>query len=168
MITLSNSLSFVRAPLALLFCQESPTVRIFAVILAIITDSVDGYIARRSKSVSRFGAILDPVMDKFFVLFSVSVLLGEGRIAPMEMVAMLSRDFAILIYCALMFACGRWKEITIRACRWGKISTSLQFLVLIALCLNVEIPLYFYGLFVGMGTLVFLELIQRSERTSIA
>ena len=31
------------------------------------TDSIDGYIARRSKSVSRFGAILDPAMDKFFV-----------------------------------------------------------------------------------------------------
>ncbi|HSX26315.1 MAG TPA: CDP-alcohol phosphatidyltransferase family protein [Chlamydiales bacterium] len=168
MITVSNSLSFVRVPLAFLFLQENQTLRILAIILAMVTDSIDGYLARRSQSVSRFGAILDPAVDKFFVYFAMWVLFLEGKIVPWEMVAMLSRDFFVCLHGLLMLATGRWKNIVFRAIRWGKVTTALQFIILLALILNLAIPWYLYAAFVAMGWLAFLELFQIVETKSPA
>ena len=165
MLSASNSLSFIRAPLAFLFLQESPTLRITAIILAMITDSIDGYLARRSQSVSRFGAILDPAMDKFFVYFALTVLFIEHRMAPWEMAAMLSRDFFLFLYGFFMIAAGRWKKIVFRAIRWGKVTTALQFIVLIGLVWGVSFSWYIFAGFVVMGWLAFLELFQARPST---
>jgi CDP-diacylglycerol--glycerol-3-phosphate 3-phosphatidyltransferase len=160
MLTASNSLSFVRAPLAFLFLQENSTLRILAVVLAMITDSIDGYLARRSQSVSRFGAILDPVMDKFFVYFAMTVLFSEDKMGQWETAAMLSRDFFLCLYGLLITAAGRWKTLVFRAIKWGKVTTALQFIVLIGLVLGVTFPWYIYASFIVMGGLAFLELFQ--------
>ncbi len=144
MLTASNSLSFIRAPLAFLFLQDNCTLRIIAILLAMITDSIDGYLARRSQSVSRFGAILDPAMDKFFVYFAMAALFLETRISPWEMGAMLSRDFFLLLYGMVMVAAGRWKTIVFRAIRWGKVTTALQFIVLVGVVLDITFPWYIF------------------------
>lgn len=166
MLTASNSLSFIRAPLAFLFLQDNSTLRIIAIILAMITDCIDGYLARRSQSVTRFGAILDPTMDKFFVYFAMVVFFIEHKIAPWEMAAMLSRDFFLCLYGFFMLATGRWKTIVFRAIRWGKVTTALQFIILIGLVFGLAFPWYVYGAFIAMGWLAFLELFQ--VRTSTA
>ena len=160
MFTISNSLSFIRGPLALLFLQENTTLRIIAILLAMITDSVDGYLARRNHSASRFGAILDPAMDKFFVYFVLGVFYCEGRVTPLEMSAMLSRDMFLILYGFVMLICGRVKSIEIRAIRWGKVTTALQFLVLIALCVQIAIPKVIDVLFFVIGILAFIELLR--------
>lgn len=168
MITISNILSVIRAPLALLFLQESPSIRLLAILFAMITDSIDGYFARRSRSVSRFGAILDPSMDKFFVYFALSILFLEGRIETFELIAMLSRDFALCLYGAAMLATGRWKSIVFRAIRWGKITTALQFLILMAFVIHLTLPWYIFATLILMGWLALLELFQLPQRTSPA
>jgi CDP-diacylglycerol--glycerol-3-phosphate 3-phosphatidyltransferase len=165
MFTASNSLSFVRAPLALLFLQESHTLRILAVILAMITDSIDGYLARRNQSTSKLGAILDPAMDKFFVYFALTVLFFEGKLALWEMMAMLSRDFFLCLYTLLIVMKGHWNTLIFQAIRWGKVATALQFIVLIGLLLDFQIPWYVFGSFVAMGWFAFLELFQRRTST---
>ena len=166
MLTASNSLSFVRAPLAFLFLQENPTLRLTAILLAMITDSVDGYLARRSQSVSRFGAILDPSMDKFFVYFAMTVLFLESKLGVFEMATMLSRDAFLCAYGLIMLATSRWKTVVFRAIRWGKVTTALQFIVLIAVVLGVSFPWYFFVMFVVMGWLAFLELFQIKTSTA--
>jgi phosphatidylglycerophosphate synthase len=166
MLTLSNGLSFVRAPLALVFLHPSPTLRLIAIALAMITDSIDGYVARRSQSVSRFGAILDPAMDKFFVYFALTALFLEAKIAPLEMVAFISRDFFLFLYASVMLAIGRWKTVVFRAIRWGKVTTALQFVVLMGLVIGVPFPWYLYATFIVMGWFAFLELFRTSDPTS--
>lgn len=163
MLTISNSLSFLRAPLAFLFLQADPTLRVFAVVLAMLTDSIDGYLARKTQSASRFGAILDPAMDKFFVYFALSVLFFEGHIALWQAAAMLSRDMFLCLYGMIMLATSRWKTIVFRAIRWGKVTTALQFLVLIGLVFQKSFPWYLYLTFFCLGTLAFLELLQSKE-----
>ena len=160
MITISNSLSFLRAPLALAFLQTSPFIRFLAIVLAMLSDCVDGYLARRSQSTSRFGAILDPAMDKFFVYFALTALYFEGTISSWEAIAMLSRDFFLCIYGLFKLATGRWKTIIFRAIRWGKITTALQFLILIGLTFEISFSWALYGTFFLMGALAFLELYQ--------
>jgi CDP-diacylglycerol--glycerol-3-phosphate 3-phosphatidyltransferase len=167
MITISNGLSFIRAPLALLFWQENPTVRFIAIILAMFTDCVDGYLARRNKSTSQFGAILDPTMDKFFVYFVLSVFFVEGKIGLYELITMLSRDLFLCLYGLLMAATGRWKTIIFRAIRWGKVTTALQFVVLMGLTASITFPWYIYVSFIVMGWLAFLELAPSFRRARI-
>jgi len=168
MLTLSNGLSFFRAPLALLFLQENPSWRLAAVFLAMLTDSIDGYLARRNRSTSRFGAILDPAMDKFFVFFSLGALFLEGKIASWQIATMLSRDFFLCLYGLYMVTAGKWKNIVFKAIRWGKATTALQFIILIGMIFDIPIPWYTFFAFIAMGWLAFVELFQISRRTSPA
>lgn len=160
MLNLSNSLSFLRAPLALLFLVENTPLRLLAIVLAMITDSIDGYLARRYRSTSQFGAILDPAMDKFFVFFALGVLFMESKLELWQIAAMLSRDVSLCLFGIYLSLSGHWNAYQCKAIRWGKITTGLQFLVLIGLALNLILPWYIYLLFVVFGSLAFVELCQ--------
>jgi CDP-diacylglycerol---glycerol-3-phosphate 3-phosphatidyltransferase len=163
LLTLSNSLSFFRAPLAFLFLAESVPLRLLAIALAMITDSVDGYLARKNKTAGRFGAILDPAMDKFFVTFALCVLYFEAKLALLQAIALLSRDCFLVLYGLFVAIFGRWRAIELRAIRWGKITTALQFIALMGLAIGIDFPWTMYGCFIGMGFMAFLELLQLSN-----
>ncbi len=156
--SLSNCLSFSRLPLAFLFLFENTTIRISAIILAMITDSIDGYFARRSKTTSRFGAVLDPAMDKFFVYFVLGVFLLDKQIEPWQACAMISRDFALCAFGIYLFISQKWRQYEIKPVSWGKITTAMQFLVLIGLTAGYVFPWYIYGLFIIAGALTLCEL----------
>jgi CDP-diacylglycerol---glycerol-3-phosphate 3-phosphatidyltransferase len=158
MLTLSNTLSFLRAPLALLFLVDDVRLRVAAILLAAFTDSIDGYLARRSKSTSRFGAVLDPVMDKFFVYFVLSILLFEQKILVWEALAMLSRDFFLCVFGIYLLIAAKWRGYVVKAIRWGKITTALQFLILLSLSMGLPFPWYTYLAFILFGALAFVEL----------
>ncbi len=166
MFTLSNCLTFARFPLAFLFAYGSPMARLWAVLLAMFTDSIDGFIARRSHTATRFGAVLDPVMDKFFVYVCLTVLLMESYLAPWQACAMVSRDVALFLFAIYLTALRKWKNYPFRSILWGKISTAVQFMTLIALVLNVSIPTAFYTIFIVMGIFALYELFT-AERITI-
>jgi len=168
MFTVSNGLSFARFPLAFLFMFGSPNLRVVAIFLAMITDSIDGYFARRSNSVSRFGIILDPAADKFFVYFALTSLFIEGKILVWQAMFMLSRDFCLCLYGLFMIMTNRWKSIVFRAIRWGKITTSLQFIVLIGLSFQFSFSWITYGAFMVMGGFALVELFQTTHHRSEA
>lgn len=157
-LTLSNFISLLRAPLALLFLSDNFFYRSLAIILAMITDSLDGYLARRFRSTSQFGAFLDPLMDKFFVFFSVSILISEGELATWEALALISRDFAVLFFGLLLIFRGSWSDFQFRSIWSGKITTTLQFFVLLGLTLHLTIPLYLFWCFIVLGLLALCEL----------
>lgn len=162
MITISNGLSFARAPLALLFLVENTTLRLVAIFLAMFTDSIDGYIARRSKSTSQFGAVLDPLMDKFFVFFLLGVFLIEDKINLWEVSAMLARDFALCAFGVYLTISRKWSTHRYVSVRWSKITTALQFIVLICLTIGLTLPWYVFSIFILSGCLAFLELFHAS------
>lgn len=167
MISLSNCLSFLRAPLAFLFLSDNTSLRLAAIIFAMLTDSIDGYLARKRKLTSKFGAILDPVMDKFFVYFVLSVFFFEGKIKIWEGCAMVSRDFFLCFFGICLLLVKKWKGFELRAIRWGKVTTAMQFLVLIGLTLNFVFPWYVFAGFVIFGALAFFELFQTSFKHNI-
>jgi CDP-diacylglycerol--glycerol-3-phosphate 3-phosphatidyltransferase len=166
MFNLSNSLSLLRAPLAFLFLFESTTVRLIAILLAMLTDYIDGYLARKWHTTTRFGAVLDPAMDKFFVFFCLGVLLSESRLLPLQGMMMISRDFALCLFGLYLSLSGLWPSYEFRAIRWGKITTALQFVVLIALTWGFNISWYLYAAFVVFATLALIELFQFKKSAS--
>ncbi len=167
MLSLHNGLSFLRAPLAFLFLIENTTFRILAILLAMLTDSIDGYLARRCKAVSRFGAILDPAMDKFFVFFALTILCLEKKLELWQSCSMISRDFFLLLFGIYLSLTGHWESYRFTSIRWGKVTTALQFLVLIGLTLGVTFPSYFYWIFILFGLLAFIELWQIKKNNAL-
>ena len=162
---LSNALSISRAPLAFLFLNPSPSVRTFAVILAMITDSIDGFLARKANSTSRFGAIVDPLMDKFFVYFILSILFIENKISVLEWIAFTSRDFALFIFGGFLLLRSCLSGYEVKSIILGKISTALQFLFLILLSWNIPVPAVAYLLFVPLAMSALVELFFNYKKT---
>ena len=161
-MNLSNSISLIRAPLALLFLIPSPLIRLIAILLATLTDCIDGYLARRYSLASKLGAILDPMMDKFFVYFALFVLYQEHLIPTWVIYAMLSRDFFLCIYGLYLTFTKKWNTVVYRSVRWGKITTTFQFILLSFLVLGYSFPPLLLLFFLLMGFLAFLELFQSS------
>src|ERR1700722_5041518 len=110
MLNLSNVLSLSRAALALVFLQENMVLRLIAIILAMISDVLDGYIARRLGTTSQFGAILDPIMDKFFVFFAGGILYLEGWLSGAGLLMLLSRDISLCIFGVYLVIMRGWKD----------------------------------------------------------
>ena len=158
MFTLSNVLSLVRGPLAFLFLINRIDVRAGVILAAILPDCIDGYLARRYKYTTQFGAILDPVMDKFFVFFVLAVLFYEQALSEWEVVAMLSRDMILFTFSLYLLMKGSWKTYNYRSLVWGKATTALQFIVLFFLALNIQFSPLFFALFFAVGICVLVEL----------
>ena len=156
--TFSNFLSLLRGPLALLFIYDSVFFRTFAILVALATDCLDGYLARRYRMTSQIGAFLDPLMDKFFVSFVVTVLLFEGNLKLWEALALISRDFAVLLFGLYIALRGTWANFQFRSIWSGKITTSLQFFVLLGLTFHLAMPLYIFWCFIVLGVLALFEL----------
>ena len=168
MINTSNLLSLLRAPLALLFLQKDPSLRVTAILLALITDGLDGYLARRWNNVTQFGALLDPLMDRFFVIFVGSILLSEGSLEPWAMVSLLSRDFAVAIFGVFLMVTGKLAKIQFQSIWTGKVTTFFQFCLLTALSLSIPVPKSCYSFFIVLAVFALIELfaIRRYTTTS--
>ncbi|MCB1181643.1 MAG: CDP-alcohol phosphatidyltransferase family protein [Chlamydiia bacterium] len=164
MLNFSNVLSLSRAALALVFLKENIILRLLAILIAMSTDVLDGFIARRSGTTSQFGAILDPLMDKFFVFFVGGVLYLEGGLTGFELGAMLSRDISLCFFGIYLVATRGWKEYECGSILWGKVTTCTQFIVLIGVTLHVVFPTYIFLLFILMAIFAFIELIVGNQR----
>ena len=55
-------------------------------VVAMATDQIDGWLARRWNQTSAFGSLLDPIADKVLVMAALVMLIAEG-VAPAWMVA---------------------------------------------------------------------------------
>jgi phosphatidylglycerophosphate synthase len=164
MLNLSNILSLSRAPLAFLFLFESPKIRLLSIFLAMLTDSFDGYFARLQRRTSKFGAMLDPLMDKFFVFFVLGVLFLEKKLLYWQGLCLLSRDFFLILFGCYLTVTKGWKKQQFRSIIWGKISTASQFIVLILVTLNYKlVPTVFYA-FIIFGLLAFRELFNAYQK----
>jgi phosphatidylglycerophosphate synthase len=156
--TWPNLISFIRIPLAFLFLQENAAWRLVAVILALLSDGLDGYLARRQKNFSQFGTLLDPFTDKFFVIFAVIILMNEEKLLFWQAMALACRDISVLIFGFYLTLNKRLLNYQYRAIRCGKITTLLQFFVLLGLVVNIAIPSPLYIMFILLGLLSLVEL----------
>ena len=101
--TFSNILSLSRvllvAPMGYCIATDFPDHRLWAgglMVLAITTDFLDGYIARRLHEVSELGKIVDPIADKIGVGVVGILLLWSGDLPWWFIGSVLLRDVLIL------------------------------------------------------------------------
>ncbi|RKY39898.1 MAG: CDP-diacylglycerol--glycerol-3-phosphate 3-phosphatidyltransferase [Candidatus Omnitrophota bacterium] len=105
--------------------------------LAILTDAVDGYIARQKKQWTELGSFLDPLADKFLIN-SVFVCLTIGRfpvrIPTWVTITVISRDLIIGLGFVLIYIITGKKKV--QPNRLGKITTFFQMLTIILVLLR--------------------------------
>lgn len=168
MFTLSNIISLFRLPLAFVFLSEDVFYRCLALILAGASDVLDGFIARKFDQKSYLGTILDPLMDKFFVFFILAIFIAEGQLLIWQAAAMLSRDFALILFGSYLSLKGKLAQYRFRAIWWGKASTFLQFIVLFALASYYTIPPYVFACFIAFGVCALIELLLTNTQRETA
>lgn len=70
--TFSNALSLFRAlltiPLIWVLEQDRMNAALVIIVLAVLSDYFDGYLARRAHDITNVGRLLDPIADKFIML----------------------------------------------------------------------------------------------------
>jgi cardiolipin synthase len=98
---LPNALSILRGAITVPLCYFVSTqaydIAFYLLILAGITDWLDGFTARYLNQTSVFGTIIDPLADKFFVGVVFSYLFYL-KIVPFYLFAVIAlRDLAILL-----------------------------------------------------------------------
>ncbi len=131
--SIPNLLSLSRLALAAAFVALSePGQRVAIILVAAFTDWLDGFLARRARRTTRWGALLDPITDRIFVFTAVCVYLIERQLTWVEYLIVIFRD----IMTAIGFVVARnvsWlRPITFRARLAGKVVTALQLLLLVA------------------------------------
>lgn len=166
MFNIPNILSILRLPLAFVFLQGNPTYRVLAISIALLTDGLDGLLARKLKKITRFGTLIDPITDKFFVFFVLTILVGEHKLTLWQAALMLCRDFSVIVYGFYLLLRKRFATYRFRAIWCGKVTTVLQLAVLTALTLGVQFPQSVFILFAILGAAALIELYftDRSRR----
>ena len=101
-MTLPDQLTVARAfavpVVVVLFAWDFPNHAYWATLvfaLAMATDQVDGWLARRWNQTSAFGSLLDPIADKVLVMAAVVMLVGEGVVPAWMVAAIVAREIAV-------------------------------------------------------------------------
>jgi CDP-diacylglycerol--glycerol-3-phosphate 3-phosphatidyltransferase/cardiolipin synthase len=134
-------LSLARFPLALAFplAWPKPALAAGVVVAAAVTDVLDGFVARKLHQETETGALLDPLMDKTFVLGVAATLIAARVVTPVEAVLLASREVVELPLVAYVMA-NRVPGDR-RANVAGKLTTVLQFVAVGAVLVHVPPPL---------------------------
>jgi cardiolipin synthase len=97
-------------------------------IVAAVTDWLDGWLARRLKQTSSFGAFLDPVADKLMVTAALMILLQLSRINALVALVIVGREIAISALREWMAQLGAGRSVAVN---WlGKIKTIAQMIAI--------------------------------------
>jgi CDP-diacylglycerol---glycerol-3-phosphate 3-phosphatidyltransferase len=122
-MTFANQLTLVRLVavipvMAALYLQfpGNRAVATVVYVLAILTDYLDGILARRSGKVTAFGKLMDSVADKALISTMFFALVAEGSMAAWMAAVMVVREFAVT---GLRMVALEAEEV-IAANRWGK------------------------------------------------
>jgi len=138
--------------------------------IAVVSDAVDGYIARKSKEKSRAGLVLDPLGDKVLLMSSFLCLsfLNEFplRFPLWVTFIVISRDAIILLGAVVVYIVKQ--NIDIRPTVWGKLTTIFQMCAVTAVLLQWDLSYLFWSLAVFFTVLSGLDYVRRGFKTLYA
>ncbi len=95
-----------------------------------LSDTFDGYIARKRKQTSKLGQILDPIADK--LLISAALIFLIGRIPLWMAVTIIAREVVITILRLIVLP-----KRVVPADKFGKSKTIIQTIAIMAVILNL-------------------------------
>lgn len=101
--------------------------------IAALTDTFDGYIARKHGMVTNLGKLIDPLADKILVIAALISLVQLQRLPAWIVVVIISREFFVTGLRMIAASEG----IVISASRGGKIKTVTQIIAILMVIFNL-------------------------------
>ena len=151
---ISNSLSFLRLLLALPLCwlimNNQNILALVIALVAILTDILDGYFARKRNEITEIGKIIDPVADKVIIGAVAIVMIIKSMVPVWFVAAVLSRDVLILLgglYLSKKLGYVIYSDII------GKMSVTILAFVMIGLVFKIVI-FRDYGIYLALAALL--------------
>jgi len=139
-LNLPNLLSLSRvflAPLVVLFLtlriQWGDLIAGAVFILAALTDTADGYIARKKGIVTNLGKFIDPLADKILITAALVGLVELQRISAWIVVVILAREFIVTGLRMIAAAEG----VVLAASKGGKTKTVAQIVAIVMMIFNL-------------------------------
>lgn len=131
-------------------------------LLGVISDAVDGYIARKTKQQSQAGMILDPLGDKLLLMsaFICLYMIPLPIRFPLPVIlVVISRDVLILLGAVVIFIVKQ--EINILPTRWGKLTTMFQMSSVILVLLQWKYSFCFWWIAVFFTLISGVDYVMR-------
>lgn len=105
--------------------------------LAILTDYLDGVIARAINDVTKHGELLDPAVDKIFTISLLTAFVEKGVVNTFEVFLIISREMLVTWIRSVLVN----KGVVVPAYFLGKLKTTFQMVAIFLLAVNIV----FYG-----------------------
>lgn len=112
----------VLIPFFVLITPKSPFLGITIFLIASATDFLDGYLARRSGQITKFGILLDPIADKFLVISALILLVDMVKLQAWIAIVVIVREFVVTTLRVVALS----KSIVMPAETAGKLKTAAQ------------------------------------------
>lgn len=122
---------FFIAALLIDFPYHQPIAAVLFIIAA-LTDSLDGYLARSRNLITDFGKFMDPLADKLLVCSALICFVQLGSVPAWMVIIIIAREFAITGLRTLAASDG----IVIAASKWGKAKTMSQMIAIVIILFN--------------------------------
>lgn len=106
-------------------------------VVAAVTDWVDGYLARKLRQTTAFGAFLDPVADKLLVCAALVMLVQLDRVDGLIAVIIVGREIAISALREWMARVGAHASVAVH--KVGKFKTAAQLVAIPLLLLDTRV-----------------------------
>ncbi|MCX7738557.1 MAG: CDP-diacylglycerol--glycerol-3-phosphate 3-phosphatidyltransferase [Hydrogenothermaceae bacterium] len=140
-VNLANLLTLSRLfliPLIILFIlREDYILSGVLVLIAIVTDYLDGVIARAINDVTKHGELLDPAVDKIFTISILTAFVEKGTVNAFEVFLIVSREMLVTWIRSVLVN----KGVVVPAYFLGKLKTTFQMVAIFLLAVNMV----FYG-----------------------
>lgn len=124
--------------IAVLLLMDTTTASAWALVLFVIaslTDTADGWLARRREEVTRWGKLADPAADKILVLGVLAALVATGDVAWWVLAVIALRELAVTVQRQVLLR----RQVVMSASIWGKLKTVSQ-LIAISLVIAPFVP----------------------------
>jgi cardiolipin synthase len=139
-LTVPNQLTFLRLGFLpffiVLMIYERYSWALLILVLAALTDGMDGLLARSLNQKTALGSYLDPIADKLLLSSSFVVLALEAQISWWLTILVLGRDVLILTTAAVILLVSGYRQFPPSI--YGKVTTGAQIL-LVFVVLSAEV-----------------------------
>ena len=151
-MNLPNILSLTRIALALIFAillfnsYKIPAAGIF--FLAMATDVLDGYLARKYNQVTTLGKILDPAADRLLALLALLILYLNHGLPPGLAIFAIFYHLYIVLGWVIIF---QTKKIAIEHTFWGKLNSFVQVVMFFAVIFDFYPNVFFAAVTISLS-----------------
>lgn len=146
MLTISR---FVLIPVyAVVFFYGYIKVAFLVLLLAGLTDILDGYVARTRGQVTVVGTMLDPLADKAMMIVVILSLLLSRMIPWQAAAAIFARDAGMIVGSAFFHFRGK---LTVPANLLGKLTTVLFYIAILLIVFQVPLALPYLWCVIGVS-----------------